>query len=364
MRCRMDFLRTTPGSARSTEFGDWTQFENNLCTARAMPTVTLNSGLSFAAAADVSILDAARAAGVALEYSCRTGRCGVCKAPVLSGLTAVLRPEAESLSADEVAQGLILTCCRSATSELVLDIESLDRLSGIETKTVPSRIVSIERLAPDIARVLLRTPPSTPLRFLPGQYVDVIVGEDRRSYSLANAPRADGLLELLIKRYPGGKLSAYWFERAKPNDLLRIEGPFGTFFLRDDRPRDLVFLATGTGIAPVKALLEELAADPARAAQHRLRVFWGNREAENFCWTPSGLDLDIAFHHLLSDRNADWGGPRGYVQDLAIADGIVSSETVVYACGSNAMIGSARAAFSALGLPARRFFSDAFVSSN
>ncbi|WP_447415019.1 FAD-binding oxidoreductase, partial [Clostridium perfringens] len=87
-------------------------------------------------------------------------------------------------------------------------------------------------------------------------YVDVIVGDVRRSYSLANAPRADGLLELIVKRYPGGRLSGYWFERAKPNDLIRIEGPFGTFFLRDDGPTNIVFLATGTGIAPVKALLE------------------------------------------------------------------------------------------------------------
>ena len=330
-----------------------------------MSSVTLNNGRSFAADPATSILDAARAAGVTLEYSCRTGRCGVCKAPVVAGGTAILRPEDESLSADEAASGLILTCCRAAAGDVTLDVEPLDRLAGLEIRTIPARIASIDRLAPDIVRLVLRTPPASPLRFLPGQYVDVIAaGGIRRSYSLANAPRADNLLELIVKRYPGGVLSEYLFERAAPNDLVRIEGPFGTFFLRDKAPRDMVFLATGTGIAPAKALLEELAADPARAARHRLRVFWGNRAAESFCWDPVTLGLDIGFHHLLSGPDDAWNGRRGYVQDAVIADGVDPADTVVYACGSNAMIASARETLVALGLPARRFFSDAFVSSN
>lgn len=329
-----------------------------------MLMVTLNTGYSFAADPAVSILDAARAAGVTLEYSCRTGRCGVCKAPVVSGETTLLRPEDESLTHEEAAQGSILTCCRAVVSDVTLDIEPLDRLARLEIRTMPARIVSLDRLAPDIVMVTIKTPPASPMRFLSGQYVDVIAHGVRRSYSLANAPRADGLLELIVKRYPGGTLSEYWFERAQANDLLRIEGPFGTFFLREDGPRDIVFLATGTGIAPVKALLEELAGDPTRAARHRLSVFWGNREAESFCWDPVALGLDVGFHHLLSGAGADWAGKRGYVQDAAIDHRFSPQDTVVYACGSNAMIVSARAAMLARGLPARRFFSDAFVSSS
>lgn len=329
-----------------------------------MHCVTLGNGRIFNADATTSILDAARAEGIVLEYSCRTGRCGVCKAHLVSGETTVLRPEAESLTADEAAQSLILTCCRAAAGPVVLDIEPLDRMAGLEIRTVPARIVSIERVAPDIVTVVLRTPPATPLHFLPGQYVDVLAAGVRRSYSLANAPRADGLLEFIVKRYPGGVLSEYWFERAQANDLIRIEGPFGTFFLRDEGPRDIVFLATGTGIAPVKALLEELAADPGRADRHRLSVFWGNREAENFVWDPVALGLDVGFHHLLSGPDGTWAGKRGYVQDAAINAGIDPEDTVVYACGSNAMIASARAALLALGLAPKRFFSDAFVSSN
>jgi CDP-4-dehydro-6-deoxyglucose reductase len=328
-----------------------------------MTIVSLNNGRCFEADASTAILDAARRHGVTLEYSCRTGRCGICKAPVLSGTTTVLRDEA-SLSAQEAADGLILTCCRAASSDVVLDIEPLDRLAAIEIRTMPARIASIDRLAPDIVKVVLRTPPASPLRFLPGQYVDVLAAGVRRSYSLANAPRDDALLELIVRRYPGGQLSTYWFEQAKPNDLVRIEGPFGTFFLRDDGPTNIVFLATGTGIAPVKALLEELAADPARAGRHRLSVFWGNRAAESFCWDPVALGLDVAVHHLLSDRQAAWPGARGYVQEAAVAAGIDPVDTVVYACGSQEMIAAARALLLSLGLPARRFFSDAFVSSN
>lgn len=327
-----------------------------------MHTVTLNTGRVFEANPAVSILDSARSAGVTLEYSCRTGRCGKCKAPVIQGTTTVLRHE-ESLSPVESSHGIILTCCRSAAENIVLDIEPLDRLAGFDVRTVPARIVSVDLLASEVVRILLRTPPASPLQFLPGQYVDVLTDGVRRSYSLANAPRADNLLELIVKRYPGGRLSDFWFNRASKDVLVRLEGPFGTFFLRDQPPANIVFLATGTGIAPVKALLEELAASPARAAGHRIRVFWGNRKAENFCWDPVDLGLDIGFHHLLSGDAPDWQGRRGYVHDAAIADGIDCDETVVYACGSNAMITSAQQALLAIGLPARRFFSDAFVSS-
>jgi CDP-4-dehydro-6-deoxyglucose reductase len=283
---------------------------------------------------------------------------------VLSGQTSILRPEDESLSTHEVAEGLILTCCREAIEDVSLDIDSLDRLAGFETKTVPARIVSLEKLSADILRVVLRTPPASPMRFVPGQYVDVIVGGLRRSYSLANAPRADGLLELLVKRYPGGELSEYWFARASQNDLLRIEGPFGTFFLRDNPPPNILFLATGTGIAPVKALLEEMAMDPAKALGRRIKVFWGNREATNFCWEPSFQAAQFDFNRVLSGVDPDWREGRGHVHLRAVEAGFDPHATVVYACGSNEMINSARALLTSLGLSPKHFFSDAFVSSN
>lgn len=326
-----------------------------------MATVTLSNGTRFPAGGQ-SILEAARAHGVILEHSCRTGRCGVCKASVTSGRTRVLRDEV-SLSLAEAEAGAILTCCRAAEDDVVLDIEDLGRLAGIATRTTPCRIAALERPTPDIARVTLRLPPAGPLAFLPGQYVDVIARGVRRSYSLASAPRADGLLELLIRRYPDGVLSDYWFGEARENDLLRLEGPLGSFFLRDDGPTTILFLATGTGIAPVKALLEELAADPARAARHRLICYWGNRDPDSFVWSP-GPDLPVVVHRLLSRGVPEAGMRAGYVQDAVLADGFAPDDTVVYACGSSAMIAAARAALEAAGLPPRRFFADAFYSSS
>lgn len=328
-----------------------------------MHTVTLTTGRTFPADTGTSVLEAARANGVVLEHSCRNGRCGACKAPLISGETVLLRPEV-SLAPQEAAEGTILTCCRGAAGDLTLDVESLDRLADVPVVTVPSRIVSLERVAEDLLKVVLRTPPATPLRFLPGQYVDVIAEGMRRSYSLANAPRVDNLLELLVKRYAGGAMSAFWFERAVEGALIRLEGPLGTFFLRDEGPRELVFLATGTGIAPVKALLEELAAAPERAAKHRISVYWGNRDPRAFCWDPVGLDLNMRFERVLSGSEPNWIGRRGWVQDAAMRDGLSFEDAVVYACGSEAMIASARSVLKGRGLPPRRFFSDAFVSSN
>lgn len=329
-----------------------------------MPLVTLRTGRSFVADPATSILDAARAHGVSIEYSCRTGRCGACKASVASGATTLLRPEDEGLSAADVAAGFILTCCRAAANDVSLDIEPLDRLLGLDVRTMPARIVSLDHVAPDIVSLALKTPPTAPLRFVAGQYIDVLAAGVRRSYSLANAPRPDNLIELVVKRYDGGVLSNFWFDRARPGDLVRIEGPFGTFFLRDNLPANLIFLATGTGIAPVKALLEELAAQPARAAQHAIRVYWGNRAAESFWWNPANLALTVDYQPLLSATDAAWRGERGYVQDVAVRDGFPAADTVVYACGSAEMIAAARNTLTASGLSPLRFFSDAFVSSS
>ena len=195
-----------------------------------MHRVTLSNGRTFVADPAISILDAARAGGIVLEYSCRTGRCGVCKTNVQRGETKILNPETEGLAESELAAGTVLTCCRAAAGDIWLDLEPLDRLAGLAIRTIPSRIVSVDLVASDIVKVVLRVPPASSMHFVAGQYIDVIASDVRRSYSIANAPRADGLIELIIKRYPGGTLSNYWFERAKVNDLLRIEGPFGTFF--------------------------------------------------------------------------------------------------------------------------------------
>lgn len=327
-----------------------------------MGNVTLINGKQFTADATTSILDAALGHDIVLEYSCRTGRCGVCRAQVLSGETIVLKPE-ESLPEEETRRGTILTCCRAAVDDVALDAEDLAPLAGITVRTMPCKIAAITFPAPDIAKVTLRTPPATPLTFLAGQYIDVLFRGIRRSYSIANAPRRDGTLDLIIKRYPGGVLSRYWFDEAAVGDLLRLEGPLGTFFLRDQPIDHLVLLATGTGIAPVRAILEELAMREGPAPM-RISVYWGNRDPAEFCLDLGCDTLDFSVNLLLSRRNMESGHREGYVQHAVVEDAIHLPGAAIYACGSNAMIASARALLVEAGLPERRFFSDAFVSSN
>ncbi|USW02762.1 FAD-binding oxidoreductase [Pseudomonas pergaminensis] len=329
-----------------------------------MSTITLSNQKAFFCESGVTILDSAKKHGVTLEYSCRSGRCGICKAHAI-GETEVIRHDESVLSADELASGYILTCCRTALSDVCLDIEDLSQFADINSKTLPCRVDSFKRLADDVVEVVLRLPPKDPLNYLPGQYVDIIGKEGiRRSYSIANAPREDGKLQLHIRRVVDGVMSRYWFEDLGNNDLLRLEGPRGTFALRNTLPTNLIFLATGTGIAPVKAILEQLKADPGRVANKRIWVYWGGRHAPDIYWNPEFDSLVINFIPVLSRPDGSWSGRTGYVQDVLEYDGVDLANSVVYACGSEHMIHSAKEKLVTLGLPHKNFYSDAFVSSN
>lgn len=329
-----------------------------------MPIVILSNHKTFTAQPDRSILDCAKSQDTVLEYSCRTGRCGVCKANVLRGETELIQTEL-ALTESERASGTILTCCRAAITDLELDIEDLGALADIQIKTIPCRIDTLERMADDVVRVVLRTPPKSALFFLAGQYIDVIGKEGvRRSYSIANTVREDAKLELHIRQVPDGVMSQYWFSEAQTNDLLRLEGPLGTFCLRDTRTTNLVFMATGTGIAPIKAMLEALAGDPKPLGNKRIYIYWGGRTEADLYWHPEFPSLDLAYRPTLSRANPQWSGARGYVQQTVLAENLDMADTSVYACGSEAMIQTAREVLTQAGLPLKQFHSDAFVSSN
>lgn len=327
-----------------------------------MHLITTSNGRSFEARSDESLLDAALRQGVVFDYSCRTGRCSSCKGRIRSGETNAVHDEI-GLSAEDKAHGFVLTCVRRACGPVELEIDDLGDVVLPEAKTLPCRIQSIERLAHDVIRVMLRLPPTSALEFIPGQYVDVIGAEGlRRSYSVANAPRADKQIELHIREVSEGAMSRYWFQQAKVNDLLRLRGPLGTFFLRGQAGKDLVLLATGTGIAPVKAILEGLSGQQANAQPRSLTVYWGGRHREDLYWQPPEMP-GLQFVPVLSRACADWTGQRGHVQDAMLRDHAYLADTLVYACGSDAMIHSAQAQLHAAGLPDRQFHSDAFVCS-
>lgn len=329
-----------------------------------MYNVTLSNHKSFVAEQSKSLVDSGKSQNVVLEYSCRNGRCGVCKCKVLQGTTTLIQQEL-ALTESDMAEGYILTCCRAPSSDIELDIEDLGQLADIKIKTVPCRIDSIEYLTTDVVRIVLRTPPTSALFYLAGQYIDVIGKEGiRRSYSIANAHHEGAKLELHIRQVPEGVMSQYWFGQAQINDLLRLEGPLGTFCLRNPTATRLVFLATGTGIAPVKAMLESLAANPDQTAGKQIHIYWGGRVESDIYWQPAIASIDATFTPVLSRSGSEWSGRKGYVHTALLEDALDLSDAVVYACGSEAMIHSAQQALTAAGLPVKNFYSDAFVSSN
>jgi CDP-4-dehydro-6-deoxyglucose reductase len=329
-----------------------------------MPSIKLSDGTSFNSEPGESLLDAASRARVVMAYSCRTGRCSSCKCKVIEGESTALHEEL-GLSEQEKADGWILSCVRSATSDMSLEMGDLGGLTIPQVRTLPCRIHALERLAEDVIKVVLRLPPTSDFIFLPGQYIDVIAqGGIRRSYSLANASAVDKMLELHVRAVPGGLMSEYWFCQAKVDDLLRLNGPLGTFFLRDVSELDLVFLATGTGIAPVKSMLESVETLPIENKPHSITIYWGGRKPSDLYWDVNSVMGAHRYVPVLSRAGSDWSGARGYVQQVLLAEASDLSETVVYACGSSAMIHSAKDLLLTAGLPEQNFLSDAFVCSS
>lgn len=327
--------------------------------------VQLADGKRFDVPVSVTLLDAAQAAGLTLPHSCRSGRCSSCKVRVTEGVTRALRSD-DVLSPGERAAGWTLTCTDTCDAPIALAARDLAELAGLKLLTLPARIDSLIPLAPDVLQVRLRLPPNHGLRYLPGQFVE-LVGPNglRRAYSVANASAAQGV-ELHVRRVPGGAMSAYLFDQAKPTDLVRLQGPRGSFHLGDVAGLHLVWLATGTGIAPFKAMLEGLAAQPEGNWPARIDLYWGNRLPVDAYWQPepSALGGRLNLHPVCSRAGDDWTGLRGHVHERALEkEGRDAASLRVFACGSPAMIDSAQAAYAAWGLSDAHFHADAFVPS-
>ena len=322
--------------------------------------IKTESGLSFQSKSGCSILESALSSGIFFEYSCQNGQCGACKTTLLHGKVTEMQPQLALNKIDRSNQ--FLSCCCEAASDILIDAIDLSIMHGIEVKILPTRVNSLELLSEDIMQVKLRLPPASNFLFLEGQYIDVIgPNAIRRSYSIASIASNKELV-LLIKRVKKGEFSAYWFNKAKLNDLLRIEGPKGTFFLRD-KSKSLVFLATGTGIAPIISILEELDKDPDFIQTESISLFWGNRVQQDFVWTPNFQKINIKFYPVVSRKNDAWKGQYGYVQDVALEVSKDIQKNNVYACGASEMINSAKVSFIKAGLSEKDFYADAFVQS-
>ena len=326
----------------------------------------------FPAEADQTVLDAALAAGLVLPYSCRTGACSTCKGKVVSGEVEAGEYPAQILSPEDLADGYTLFCQAHAKSDLTIDVAEVRMASDIQIRKLPSRVMAMERVAPDVMLLKLQLPASEQFRYYAGQFVEVIMKNgDRRSYSMANAPLAATQLELHIRHTPGGKFTDHVFgagqTQMKEREILRLEGPFGSFFLREESDKPMVLLASGTGFAPIKAIVEQMIF---KKIQRPAVLYWGGRRPQDFymdelarSWEealPGFRYVPVASDALPEDA---WQGRTGFVHQAVMQDFPDLSGHQVYACGAPIVVDSARRDFAAkCGLPAEEFYADSFTS--
>jgi len=330
-----------------------------------MFNIILKNNKSFSCDSHTTIFDAAKKAGIFLDHSCLHARCSSCIVKVISGCTEN-REEELVLTEKEKKENFVLSCNAKPLSNLKLDIEDLGDVKFFDKKILPAKISTIEKMNSDVLKIIFRLPPTAKFEFNAGQYVNLIKGTINRSYSVASNPSENNQLEFFIKKYKNGLMSKYWFEEAKVNDLLRIEGPLGSFFLRESKCEHIVFLATGTGIAPIKSILESVMKQPSNISKKEFWVFVGARFKEDFLWSPDLRNDKIKINYIpvLSRQTEDWNGEKGYVQDAVLKQNIDLENTQVYACGSNEMIQSAKKLLFKNSLNENSFFSDAFVPTN
>jgi CDP-4-dehydro-6-deoxyglucose reductase len=329
------------------------------------------SGRSFTVEPDEPVLQAAIRQGVGLPYGCKDGACGSCKSRLLEGRVVHGRHQAKALSADEEAAGFMLTCCAVPHTDVVIEARSVPGAGQFAVRKMPSRVLSITRPAPDVAVLMMQLPANDPLRYHAGQYVEFILRDGaRRSYSMANAPHTQTdkpVIELHLRHMPGGKFTDHVFQAMKEKDILRIEGPFGSFFLCEDSDKPIVLLASGTGFAPIKAIIEHL---QFKASTRPAVLYWGCRAKADLYLHDWALEAaqqmpNLRYVPVLSEpaTSDHWTGRTGLVHRAVMADLPDLSGHQVYACGAPIMVESAQRDLVAdCGLPADEFYADSFTS--
>jgi CDP-4-dehydro-6-deoxyglucose reductase len=331
-------------------------------------TVTVQpAGRAFEVARDEIMLGAAIRQGIGLPYGCKDGACGSCKSRLLDGRVIHGAHQAKALSAEEEQAGLILTCCATPQTDCVIESRQVTAADQFPVLKMPARVMSMTRPAPDVAVLMLQLPANQVFRYHAGQYVEFILRDGaRRSYSMASAPeQAQGTIELHIRHMPGGRFTDHVFGAMKEKEILRLEGPYGGFYLREDSQKPIVLLASGTGFAPIKALIEHM---EAQGMTRPTVLYWGARRAADLYmhdWVEqAAVRLPwLTWVPVLSEAGADWTGRPGFVHHAVMADLPDLSGHQVYACGVPVMVDSAKRDFVAqCGLPEDEFYADAFTS--
>ncbi len=326
------------------------------------------SGIQFQAQAGESLLAAGIRQGIGLPYGCKDGACGSCKCKLVSGQVQQSDFQRKALSEEEEGQGFVLTCSAHALSDITLESRQVTPAGALPVKKMPTRVSSLVRKTDDVIVMQLQLPANDTFVYRAGQYVEFILRDGaRRSYSMANAPSHGAGVELHIRHMPGGRFTDLVFGSMKEKDILRIEGPMGSFFLREESEKPMVFLASGTGFAPLKALLEHM--------QHcgitrPVTLYWGGRRPADLYmddWVQAQCAAMPNVHYVpvVSDALPEdaWQGRTGFVHLAVLEDFADLSGYQVYACGAPVVVDSAKRDFCAqAGLPAEEFFADAFTS--
>lgn len=335
-------------------------------------TITLKPAeRTFDVLRDEPILAAAIRQGIGLPYGCKDGACGSCKSRLLEGRVIHGAHQLKALSAAEEEAGYILTCCATPQTDCTVEARTVPGAGEYPVLKMPTRVLTIERPAADVAVLRLQLPANQQLQYRAGQYVEFILRDGaRRSYSMANAPSQLGsppAIELHIRHMPGGKFTDHVFGAMKEKEILRMEGPFGSFFLREDSPKPMVLLASGTGFAPIKAIVQQM---KDQGITRDAVLYWGARRKadlyqHDWCVQAAAEMPNLRYVPVLSDATPEdaWAGRSGFVHQAVMADLPDLAGHQVYACGTPLMVEAAQRDFVArCGLPAEEFYADSFTS--
>ncbi len=326
---------------------------------------------SFEVQRDEPILAAAIRQGIGLPYGCRDGACGSCKSRLLEGRVIHGAHQLRALSVAEEDAGWILPCCAAAQTDCVIEARSVPGAGEFPVLKMPARVLSLQRAAPDVMIMKLQLPANQNLQYRAGQFIEIILRDGaRRSYSMANAAHQLGsppALELHLRHLPGGRFTDHVFGAMKEKEILRIEGPFGSFFLREEATQPIVLLAAGTGFAPVKALIEHMTL---KAIDRPTVLYWGGRRPQDlylngWCEEAAAQMPHLRYVPVVSDALPEdaWTGRTGFVHRAVMQDLPDLSGHQVYACGAPVMVDAARRDFvQHCGLPEDEFYADAFTS--
>jgi len=333
-----------------------------------MRSVTIQpSGHQFQVEEGEAVLAAALRQGFVLPYGCKNGACGSCKGKIVSGTVDYGVYQAKALPDEEKAQGKALFCQAKPLTDLVIEARTIGAAKDIQVKTLPCRVQEMERVTEDVIILGLKLPANERLQFLAGQYLEFLLKDGtRRSFSMGNAPHDDELLQLHVRHVAGGQFTDHVFGKMKERDILRFEGPQGTFFLREDSTKPIVLVASGTGFAPIKSIIEHALHKDIRRP---MTLYWGGRRPNDLYmsalaegWAAQGR---ITYVPVISDAlpEDNWSGRTGFVHRAVMQDFPDLSLHQVYACGVPIMVDSARKDFIVLcKLPEDEFYADSFTT--